>query len=129
MAAKGGGAGVCPMRLGAGIQNKLLEYMALGLPAVSTTIGLEGLSARPGLELEVADEPETFSRHLIDLLSDRARAEAMAILARNYVAAHHSWKIVSTPMVQAINDRLAAVHPHGRVAPPATEHAPHRLTA
>ena len=128
MAARGGGAGVCPMRLGAGIQNKLLEYMALGLPSVSSTIGLEGLSARPGLELQVADEPETFSRHLIDLLSDRTRAEAMAVLARNYVAAHHSWKIVSAPMVQTINDCLEAADQPARVAPHAMDKEQHRPT-
>jgi glycosyltransferase involved in cell wall biosynthesis len=105
-AARGAGAGVCPMRLGAGIQNKLLEYMALGLPAVSTTIGLEGLYAQPGVALEVADDPASFARHLIHILSDRSRAEAMALAARHYVEENHSWQSVTAPMVQIIQERL-----------------------
>ena len=100
------------MRLGAGIQNKLLEYMALGLPAVSTTIGLEGLCAVPGVALEVADDPDSFARHLINILSDRSRAEAMAIAARHYVEDNHSWESVAAPMVRIINERLLDAGKH-----------------
>ncbi|HHR5213720.1 TPA: glycosyltransferase family 4 protein, partial [Escherichia coli] len=52
-AAADGHIGVCPIRLGAGIQNKVLEYMALGLPCISSTVGFEGLGAEEGKEIYV----------------------------------------------------------------------------
>lgn len=105
-AARGGGVGVCAMRMGAGIQNKVLEYMALGLPTVSTAIGLEGLAARPGVEAEAADDAEGFARHVAALLSDRARARAMAVAARRYVEERHGWAAVVEPMVRVISGDL-----------------------
>lgn len=105
-AAHGGAVGVCPMRLGAGIQNKVLEYMALGLPTVSTTVGLEGFSAKDGVELAVADDPESFALHVLHLLDNRGVATEMARAARAYVEAHHSWEAMLAPMVDRIRERL-----------------------
>lgn len=101
-AARGGAIGVCPMRLGAGVQNKVLEYMALGLPTVSTSIGLEGLHARDGVELAVADDPVSYAARVLQLLEDRITAGAMAKAARAYVESHHSWEAMLQPMVDTI---------------------------
>ena len=83
--------GVCPVRLGAGIQNKILEYMALGMPVVTSSVGLEGIKAIPGSDLLVADTPADMSLAIISLLGDREKAQKMAINARKYVEMHHNW--------------------------------------
>lgn len=101
-AAQGGGVGVCPMRLGAGVQNKVLEYMALGLPTVTTTQGLEGFHARDGLELCVADDAPAFAAAIIDILQNRPKANAIALAGRKYVEAQHSWHAVLAPLVEAV---------------------------
>jgi len=106
VAAHGGAIGVCPMRLGAGVQNKVLEYMALGLPTVSTSIGLEGFHARDGIELAVANDPEAFATRVLQLLEDRAAAGAMARAARAYVEGRHTWEAMLQPMVNVIARRL-----------------------
>jgi glycosyltransferase involved in cell wall biosynthesis len=106
-AARGGAVGVCPLRLGAGVQNKVLEYMALGLPVVSTTTGLEGFSARDGIELIVADNPENFANQVIRLLQDRPLASAMAENARSYVENNHSWSAMLSPMLNVIQSELS----------------------
>ncbi|MBB3294940.1 glycosyltransferase involved in cell wall biosynthesis [Mitsuaria sp. BK045] len=106
-AARGGAVGVCPLRLGAGVQNKVLEYMALGLPTVSTTMGLEGFHAEHGRDLLVADSTEDLATAVVRLLDDRTSAEAMARAARHYVESTHSWSAMLAPMIQLIDARLA----------------------
>jgi glycosyltransferase involved in cell wall biosynthesis len=105
-AARGGAVGVCPLRLGAGVQNKVLEYMALGLPTVSTSIGLEGFSASNGVELTVADDSSTFAAQVLRLLDDRNAASVMAQAARRYVESHHSWESMLAPMINIIQNTL-----------------------
>lgn len=94
--------GVCPVRIGAGIQNKLLEYMALGLPSVSTSIGLEGLGATDCKELYLANSPLEFTEKILHLWNDQQDAERIAYNARMYVETHHAWENVLSPLVMKV---------------------------
>jgi len=106
MAVKGGAVGVCPLRLGAGIQNKVLEYMALGLPTVTTSMGLEGLSAQPGRDLIVADGSGVFADAVTTLVVNRAEAKTIAVNGRHYVQSGHSWGVLLEPLVSIIAKRV-----------------------
>jgi glycosyltransferase involved in cell wall biosynthesis len=65
---RGATIAIAPMQPGSGIQNKILEAMATGLPVVTTSFGLGSIQARGGVELEVADEPSTFVDKVAGLL-------------------------------------------------------------
>ncbi|MBS1804119.1 MAG: glycosyltransferase [Acidobacteria bacterium] len=90
-AAAGASVGVCPLRIGAGIQNKILEYMAFGVPTVTSPLGLEGLAAVPGVHLMTAVQPSDWADKIVKLLTDRGISSPMAIAARRFVQEHHSW--------------------------------------
>jgi glycosyltransferase involved in cell wall biosynthesis len=92
--------------LGAGVQNKVLEYMALGLPTVTTSMGLEGLHAINGQDLIVADDKYNFSNAVIQLLSDRDQAEKIAKAARLYVQENHSWQSILRPLVDLVKSYI-----------------------
>jgi glycosyltransferase involved in cell wall biosynthesis len=98
--------GVCPVRVGAGVQNKLLEYMALGLPAVTTKLGLEGVYAKDTHELYVADTPEEIAQRIIMLWHDVSKARTIAINARDFVENNHSWPAVLRPLTDQITKLL-----------------------
>ena len=82
---------LCPIRIRAGIQNKILEAMALGVPVVATPVCCDGLQLEPGKHLLVADGPESFAS-AIELLLDNATLRTKLIeAARAYVEYHHNW--------------------------------------
>lgn len=98
--------GVCPMRIGAGVQNKILEYMALGLPCVSSSLGYEGLHAVAGRDLYVLDSPEEIADVIRALYTDRATHRLIALSGRKYVEQHHSWSAKLKPLSDAIDFQL-----------------------
>lgn len=82
---------VCPIPYAVGVQNKVLEAMAMGTPVICTRAAAEGLQARAGETLLVADTAEEFARHVLRVLGDPALAEQLAAAGRQYVEAHHHW--------------------------------------
>lgn len=76
---------VAPLRLARGVQTKVLVAMAAGVPCVVTPCVAEGIGARAGREILVADSPERFARAARMLLTDRGRAEALGEAGRRFV--------------------------------------------
>jgi len=84
--------GVCPLRAGAGIQNKVLEYLAMGLPCVTSMVGLGGVSAEPGKELMVYRDAEEAAQQILSLYSDRALRLRLAFAGRELVCRTYDWR-------------------------------------
>lgn len=82
-------AAVAPLRIARGIQNKVLEAMAMGRPVVVSRAGLEGIDATPGREVLLADAPDDFARACVWALSPAASAMGMA--ARALVLSEYGW--------------------------------------
>jgi hypothetical protein len=76
---------VNPVRHGAGINIKMIEAMAAGLPVVSTPVGARGLHWRDGEHLLVADGPAAFRAAVQGLLDDPARRAELADAGRRFV--------------------------------------------
>lgn len=83
---------VVPIHVGGGTRLKILNSWAMGIPVVSTTKGCEGLAARDGENLLVADTAETFSAATIRLLRTPGLRAALASAARKLVEAEYSWE-------------------------------------
>jgi sugar transferase (PEP-CTERM/EpsH1 system associated) len=81
---------VAPLRVARGVQNKVLEGMAMARPVVATPEALEGIEAEAGRELAIAGEARGFSMAVAAALSGRG-AEAMGVRARARVVAHYGW--------------------------------------
>jgi len=82
---------VAPMRAGAGIQNKILESMALGTPVVTTSVGLEGLECKPDRDLLVADSPQDFAEQVIRLIQDKELRMQISKNARKLIEEKYTW--------------------------------------
>jgi len=84
--------GVAPLRIGAGLQNKLLIGMSMGQPMVCTSIANEGIAAKPDSEVLVADTPETFAAAVVELLTNGEKAATLARNARKHVEEKWTWE-------------------------------------
>jgi sugar transferase (PEP-CTERM/EpsH1 system associated) len=82
---------VCPVTVGAGIQTKVIEAMAMGKPVVATTKACQALSAKDGEDLLIADEPRAFADAVVNVLRDDKLALKLGQNGRKYVENNHSW--------------------------------------
>ena len=82
---------VAPLRMGRGVQNKVLQAMAMGLPVVASSPAHRGLDAKAGEHLHVEDEASGFADKVVRLLSVPEEGQAMARRARAFVEVHHAW--------------------------------------
>lgn len=97
---------ICPMVAGSGIQNKLLEAMAMGVPCVATRLACQALNVREGSDLMVADTPEGFASAVCDLLEDAARRQQLGERGRRYVEIHHDWNQIGEKLVRIYGEVL-----------------------
>ena len=75
---------VNPAVSGSGVNIKLVEYLATGVPVVSTTLGASGIGLDPGVHIEMADDPAGFARCVVHSLVDRDHAERLGRSGRAY---------------------------------------------
>jgi len=99
---------VCPIRIGVGVQNKILEAMATALPVVTTSLGAEGLSAIPGRDLLVADDPREFAEFVTRLMTDREMRQQVGLSGRKYVEMNHSWERIGQQLESAYEELVEA---------------------
>jgi glycosyltransferase involved in cell wall biosynthesis len=83
---------VVPLRIARGIQNKVLEAMAMGKAVVSTAQAFEGIRAESGEAMLVADSEQAFVSLVVGLLNEPARARHIGEQARACVERHYSWE-------------------------------------
>ena len=81
---------VAPLRIARGIQNKVLEAMAMGKPTIVTPEALEGIGAEPGRELLLAADAPAFAARSLQLLAHPT--PEMGIAARARVVADYAWE-------------------------------------
>jgi glycosyltransferase involved in cell wall biosynthesis len=72
---------LCPLHIASGTRIKIIEAAMFARPAVSTSIGAEGLAFESGREIALADAAPAFAQACIDLLSDQERSARMGMAA------------------------------------------------
>ena len=88
-----GGASVAlaPLHVAAGIQNKVLEALAMGTPMVATPGSCRSLQVKDGVHLLVAEEDQAFADAVLRLLEDRQLAQNIGWAGRQFVVENYSW--------------------------------------
>jgi polysaccharide biosynthesis protein PslH len=82
---------VAPLRIARGIQNKVLEAMAMAKPVIASAAAAEGIDALDGLHFLVAKSVEDEARLVSELLSDTQKRLALGDASRAHVITHYGW--------------------------------------
>lgn len=97
---------VSPVRFGAGTLNKVLEPLALGVPVVSTSIGLEGLGLNKGEDILIADDAVSFAEAIIDLLQNDGRRKSLATVASQKIRSRFGWTAIAQDLERIYEDAV-----------------------
>ncbi|MDC8786174.1 TIGR03087 family PEP-CTERM/XrtA system glycosyltransferase [Roseateles koreensis] len=101
---------VAPLRLARGIQNKILEAMAMSRPVVAASTCVQAIDGVEGRDLLAATEPAEFVSQIEWLLQNPAAAGAMGAVGRSCVLAHYSWEARLSGIDFHLNRALQEVH-------------------
>ncbi len=98
---------VAPMRIARGIQNKVLEAMAMAKAVVATPAGLEGIDATAGTEAIAAASANAFAQECVRLIDDTAAAAAIGRSAHARIRSDYQWP-AQLSRLDAVLDALIA---------------------
>jgi sugar transferase (PEP-CTERM/EpsH1 system associated) len=90
---------IVPLRIGGGTRLKIFEAMAMEKAVVSTTVGAEGLPLTNGVELLLADDPQSFADAVVKVLTDAEYASALGRRAAANVRQNHGWESVTESFI------------------------------
>ncbi|MBW8191642.1 TIGR03087 family PEP-CTERM/XrtA system glycosyltransferase [Neiella marina] len=83
-----GWVSIAPMRIARGVQNKVLEAMAMEIPVVATSLAMEGLVTTTGCNVAIEDNEESFANAVVEQLGQRTNAPEN----RDWIVRHYRWE-------------------------------------
>jgi glycosyltransferase involved in cell wall biosynthesis len=105
-----GHVAVVPLRIARGIQNKVLEAMAMGLPVVTLPGPAQGIEARDGADWFVEHTAEAFASRVARLLTASTERMRVGRQARQLIEEHYAWRQI-LPRVETLVAAAGSVEP------------------
>jgi glycosyltransferase involved in cell wall biosynthesis len=90
---------ISPMVYSVGIQNKVLEAMALGTPVVVASAAATALAMRPKHALLEAESPRDFADAALQIMADDELRSVLSQKGREYVEQQHNWRVITDRLV------------------------------
>ncbi|MCZ2149323.1 MAG: glycosyltransferase [Bryobacterales bacterium] len=108
---------VCPILSGSGVRVKLLEAFCTGIPAVSTFLGAEGLTAVDGEICRLADDPGEFATRILELFNRPGEAAGMVQRAHSYVTTERDITRMTVKLLDSYRSALRRKREHSATSP------------
>jgi sugar transferase (PEP-CTERM/EpsH1 system associated) len=99
---------VAPLRIARGVQNKVLEAMAMGRPVVASAQAAEGIDARDGEDFLIAQDDAAAVNMVMRMIDDRASAAQLGIAARAHVVERYDWNTTLAPIAAMLGSDPAS---------------------
>ncbi len=89
---------VVPVRAGGGMRVRILEAFARAMPVATTTVGIEGISAKRDEDALIEDQPEKLAAAVVKVLRDPGLQEKLARNGRRLAVEQYDWQVVLKSM-------------------------------
>jgi sugar transferase (PEP-CTERM/EpsH1 system associated) len=109
---------IAPMRIGTGLQNKLLEAMSMRLPAITSPLANASLGAKPNEEILIGSNAEEMAKNILTLLNDTEKSEQIAHAGFDFTNRVYDWRR-ATEKLEAAMTAIVGANP--RVRPNVTQ--------
>jgi sugar transferase (PEP-CTERM/EpsH1 system associated) len=94
---------IAPMQIGTGLQNKLLEAMAMQIPCITSPLANQALQAKENEEILIAETPEAYAQHILFLLGNPEKAATIAKAGYDYILSNFSWEAETDKIETLLN--------------------------
>jgi len=105
---------IAPMRIGTGLQNKLLEAMSMRIPSITTTLANDALKAVDGEQVLIGNNAQELATQLLLLLSDNNVYEKLAVNGFDFVNKEYSWEESTAKLDSIIKGTNYVERPHNK---------------
>lgn len=98
---------IAPMQIGTGLQNKLLEAMAMKIPSITSPLAFSALGAKEGRDILVGNTTEEYAGLISKLLEDESFAEILAENGYRFVLENYNWGPATTELNRIMEQTLS----------------------
>ena len=109
---------VAPFSIAAGIQNKILEAMAYGLPVVGTSRAVQGLVNEVAEVVQKGDSPQELAARVVSLVRDPKLARHIGMEGRKRVSVHYRWDRAMDRLLELVENPARSDSPRDATASP-----------
>ncbi len=102
---------IAPMRIGTGLQNKLLEAMSMRLPAITSPLANASLGAKPDEEILIGSNAQEMAQNIISLLTNTEKAEQIAQAGFDFTNRVYDWGKATERLEEAMKSITKQTHP------------------
>lgn len=101
---------IAPMQIGTGLQNKILEAMAMELPCITSESAWKPINATPETEILIARTAEEYAQMALELLKNEEKRTAMGKSAREFVVREFNWDACTQKLEAVIKNESITLH-------------------
>ena len=96
---------IAPMRIGTGLQNKLLEAMSMKIPSITTPLANDALQAIDGEQILVGKDTEELAANIVRLLEDKSLHQQISEKGFTFVKKNYSWEEATEKLNRIFNTK------------------------
>jgi glycosyltransferase involved in cell wall biosynthesis len=105
---RGAIANICPIQIGGGVQNKIIEGLAIGALGIISPLAAESMPEIEDSGLIICSTPEEWARSILVAESDRENFELNRNMSRQYAKKHFSWEAYINAVKKSILNAITS---------------------